>query len=209
MRHWGARRHPARLVAELALQEEGVGVDHTVNRPWGGKRDKARWYLLKKRCSGQQRRPQPGRQVALVARLGARPRIMGANAARPTLPKTVWLTKFSFPARRWAESGLRRFSAVAVWMRPDEAQDLLEAGRRGRQSGPVSPQVHHLNALHDVGPLRSLRFGLLSPEAHEQEEVGEGVEGGVCEVRESSWTMAKEAATKMSPGGGSTRLSHP
>ena len=77
--------------------------------------------------------------------------------------------------RVWAE-------AVLGGGRLDEAQDLAEAVRRGRQSGPVSPQVH-LDALHDVGPLRSLRFGLLSPEAHEQEEVGEAVEGGVCEVQ--------------------------
>ena len=66
--------------------------------------------------------------------------------------------------RVWAE-------AVLGGGRLNKAQDLLEAGRRGRQGGPVSFQVH-LDALHDVGPLRFLRF---SPEAHEQEEVGEAV----------------------------------
>ena len=110
MRHWGVRWHPARLVAELALQEEGVGVDHTVNRPWK----------------------------------------------------------------------LSRFSAVAVWMRP---RIFLTRVAVGARVAPREPQVH-LDALHDVGPLRSMRFGLLGPEAHEQEEVGEAVEGGVCEVRE-------------------------
>ena len=132
VRHWGARRHPARLVAELALQEEGVGVDHTVNRPCRGKGDKARWCLLKKRCRGQQHHPQARCQVAPVARLGARPRIDGRQGRTPHLAKAV--------GRFWAEARV----------------------------APV-----HLHALYNVGPLRSLRLGLLSPEAHEQEEVGE------------------------------------
>ena len=79
---------------------------------------------------------------------------------------------------------MRRVRAEAVLGdgRLDDAQDLLEAFRRGRQGGTVSPQVN-LHALYDVRPPRFLRLGLLGPEAHEQEEVGEAVEGGVREVR--------------------------
>ena len=51
------------LVAELALQEEGVSVDHAVDRPWGRKRDQARGNLFQKCRGGQQGRPQPGREV--------------------------------------------------------------------------------------------------------------------------------------------------
>ena len=108
--------------------------------------------------------------------------IDGRQGRTPHLAKDGLADEGQLPrkavGRFWAES-------VLGGGRLDEAQDLLEAGRRGRESGPVSPQVH-LDALYNVGPLRSLRFGLLGPEAHEQEEVGEAVEGGVCEVGEST-----------------------
>ena len=93
----------------------------------------------------------PAARVALVARLGARPRIDGRQGRPPHLAEDGLVDEVQLPRKA---VGCVRAEAVLG------GGCLDEAFRRGRQSGPVSPQVH-LDALHDVRPLRSLRFGLL------------------------------------------------
>ena len=71
--------YPPGLVPELALQEKGVRVDDTVNRPWGGERYEPRRYLFQQSPSRKQRRPEPRREVSAVAGAGACPGINGRD----------------------------------------------------------------------------------------------------------------------------------
>ena len=127
--HRGVGWHPSCLMSKLALQEESV--DHTVDRPWGGEWDQARGHLLQQ-CRGPGVRSDCSPDWALDLAH------MGATAARPTLPKTVWLTKFSFPARRWAVSGVRRFSWMAAWIMPRIFWRRFTVGARVAPSRPRS-----------------------------------------------------------------------
>ena len=100
---------------------------------------------------------------------------MGATAARPTC--LVDKVKFALQA-----VGCLRGEAVLLDGRLNHADNLFEALPSWCQGGAVASQAE-LDLLDHVGSPEFLRLGRLSPEQHEQEQVGEAVEGGVCEVR--------------------------
>ena len=80
-------------MSELAFQEEGVGVHHAVDRPWGGEWHQARWDLLQQRRSGQECGLEPRRELRFVARVGARSGVNGRHRRPPHLTKHCLVDK--------------------------------------------------------------------------------------------------------------------